>query len=177
MARLLDRYVLFYPMRFLGATFLILITALHLSESGRFGASHVVLIGVLFVHPHVVFLLRRRYDRRRVEAVAFLVDAFLLGLVLYVTGFSLLPSLILVTVALANALAVNGFGHMLLSGLALAAGVTLPMLVSGFNVDPRDSVAIDAACSAFLFVYFNFFAYSAYNRSRLLEQSQADLRR
>ncbi len=46
----------------------------------------------------------------------------------------------------------------------------------GFNVHPRDVIAIDVTCAVFLFVYFTAFAYSSYNRNALLVQSETALR-
>jgi len=177
-ARLHDRYVLFYPMRIVGAYFLVLIIALHVGQFEAWNPYYAVLMGVLLVHPHFVFLLTRlgAPDRARIEFVAFLVDSFFLGLVVHLNAFSLLPSLILITVALVNGLAVGGFKRMLYSGLALGFGIVAPMAFVGPNYDPKNAFGVNLACSVFLFVYFNFFAYSAFNRSALLVDSQHQLR-
>jgi class 3 adenylate cyclase len=58
----------------------------------------------------------------------------------------------------------------------LCAGILVPMAFLGLNFDPRNAFGVNLACSMFLFVYFNGFAYSAYNRSALLEQSRQELR-
>jgi class 3 adenylate cyclase len=178
MPRLLDRYVLFYPMRVVGASFLILIIFLQSRQVGGLDPFEWLLIGYLLVHPHLVYLLVRRYgyNRERIERVAFLVDAFLIGLVVQLTSFSPLPSLILVTVVLVNGLAINGFRQMGISALALLLGIAVGAAFGGFAPASEKSVGVDVACSVFLFVYFNFFAYSAYNRSALLEESQRALR-
>lgn len=178
MPHLLERYALFYPMRIVGTLFLIVIVTMYAWQSHGFNAFYYVFVAVLAIHPHVVQHIARKYpqNRLKIETIAFLVDAFVLGLAIAATGFTPLPSFILTTVALVNSLAVSGFGQMMLTALALLAGVAAPLPFLDTPFAPRDVIALDIACAVFLFVYFMAFAYSSYNRSALLIQSQAELR-
>ena len=178
MSALLQRFALFSPMRIVGTTFMIVVATLYAWQFERFDAIYFALVAVLLVYPHVVQSFARRDPQRRqaIEMRTFLFDSFMLGLVVQVTAFTPLPTFVLVTVGLVNALAVNGIRQMLYSAAALAAGILAYALFAGFNVNPRDAIAIDVVCAVFMFVYFMTFAYSSYNRNELLSQSQAELR-
>jgi len=65
---------------------------------------------------------------------------------------------------------------MLRSATGLVAGIGAYSAFVGVDFGPRDAVAIDIACSVFVFVYFMTFAYSACSRNALLLSSQAQLR-
>src|SRR6185369_15646816 len=78
-AHLLDRFALFYPMRIVGAYFLIVVASLYAWQFNGFNAFYFLLVAVLAVHPHVVQHIARKYPQSRleIETRAFLVDAFL----------------------------------------------------------------------------------------------------
>lgn len=174
----LDRFALFYPLRIVGSYFVALVIGLYSLQFGPLSVYRLFLIGALLVYPHVVRYFAWRYpqDRLKIELRAFLVDSFIVGLVVHLTGFTPLPTFVLVTVALVNALAVNGFWQMFYSVAAMIAGIVLSMLFGGVNFDPKDAVALDIAVSVFLFVYFTFFAYSVYISNALLARSKTELR-
>jgi class 3 adenylate cyclase len=178
MSALLQRFALFYPMRLVGTTFMVVVTTLYAWQFDRFDAMYFALVAVLLVYPHVVQSFARKDPQRRqkIEMRTFLFDSFMLGLVVHSTAFTPLPTFVLVTVGLVNALAVNGIRQMLYSAAALAVGILAYAMFAGFNVQPRDVFAIDVTCAVFLFVYFMTFAYSSYNRNALLQQSETALR-
>jgi class 3 adenylate cyclase len=178
MAIRLDRFALFYPLRIVGAYFIILITAIYSLQFDGLTLPRIFLIGVLLVYPHVVRYLGWRYshDRLKIELRSFSIDSFIIGLVVHLTGFTPLPSFVLITVALVNALAVNGFGQMLLSALAIISGIAISMFFGGVNFAPRNIVALDVTVSVFLFIYFTFFGFSVYNSNALLARSRSELR-
>jgi class 3 adenylate cyclase len=156
MAIRLNRFALFYPLRIVGAYFIVLIIALHSLQVDRFAPFRVFLVGFLLLYPHIVRYLVWRYahDRLKIELRAFSVDSFIIGLVVYMVGFAPLPSFALITVGLVNALAVNGFWQMFLSAVAVLIGIAL----------------------SFLFIYFTFFGFSVYNSNALLARSRTELR-
>jgi class 3 adenylate cyclase len=175
---LLDRFALFYPMRLVGTWFMILVLSLYAWQFDGFDAYYYALVVVLVVYPHVVHHIARKYpqNRQNVEMRAFLLDSFVLGMAVHSTAFAPLPTFILITVALVNAIAVNGFRQMLFSSAALVGGIAAYALLAGINFAPKDAIAIDVMSSVFLLLYFTTFAYSSYNRNALLMQSQAELR-
>src|SRR5436190_6207838 len=173
MSLLLDRFALFYPMRLALTAFLIVVVVLHAQQFDEFGMFYYALVTALVVYPHLVYALARKHpqNRQKIEVRTFLVDAFLLGLVVHAIGFTALPTFVLMTVALASSLSVNGLPQMLKTAAGVVAGVAAYALFVGVNFDPKDSTAIDVASSAFMFVYFMAFAYSSHNRSALLLRS------
>jgi len=92
------------------------------------------------------------------------------------TAFTPLPTFVLITGALASSLAVNGWQQMLWGAAALVVGIAACALSVGINFSPKDLIAVDVACSIFVFVYFMAFAYSAHNRNALLQLSETELR-
>lgn len=165
-----------YPMRIIGVAACIVIAAFYVNRFGPYRLYYVFLLLFAVSYPHISRVLYRRTRSRKVELGTLVVDAFILGSTVYVTGFSLLPALTLTTVALANGLALNGLPLMRLSALSAALGMTGPMAFYGLNFHPRDLVEINLTCAVFLFVYFNVFAYTAYTRTILLQASRRELK-
>jgi len=79
-------------------------------------------------------------------------------------------------VALASALSVDGPRQSFLSAAAVAAGIMAYALFFPVNTAFVDTIAVDVVSSAFTFIYFMAFAFSARNRSALLLRSEAELR-
>jgi class 3 adenylate cyclase len=178
MTKGLSRFALYYPLRIVGCYFVALVVALYSYQFDQFSAYRYLLIGVLLVYPHVVRYFEWQYpqDRLKVELRAFLVDSFIIGLAVHLTGFTPLPSFVLITVGLVNGLSVAGFTQMLLSGCAMLTGIAVATLFGSLNFDPRNVVTLDIAVSIFMFVYFMFFAYSVYIGNTLLARSRTELR-
>ena len=178
MPQLLNRFALFYPMLLVATSFMIVVSSLYAYQFDRADTFFRVLLPTLVIYPQVVHYLARKYpqNRLKIELRTFPFDCFVVGTVVASTAFTPLPSFVLITVALASALAVNGWQQMLRSAAGLLAGLAAYSVFVGVDFGPRDSVAIDIACSVFVFVYFMTFAYSAYNRNALLLSSQAELR-
>ena len=178
MPRGLSRFALYYPLRIVGAYFVALVVGLYSLQFDQFSLYRYLLIGVLLVYPHVVRYFEWQYpqDRLKLELRAFLIDSFIIGLVVHLTGFTPLPSFVLITVALVNSLSVAGFTQMLLSACALLTGIALATLFGGLNFVPRNVVTLDVAVAIFLFVYFIFFGYSVYIGNALLARSRTELR-
>ena len=175
---LLDRFALFYPMRIVGTVFMVIVTSLYAWQFGAFGAFQYALTSVLIVYPQVVHFIARAHPQRRrtIELRTFVFDSFVVGVVVHAIGFAALPTFVLITVALASALSVDGLRQMLISAGGVLGGVVAYAVFAGMSFDPRDSIAIDVVSSVFTFVYFMAFAYSAHNRSALLQQSETRLR-
>jgi len=175
---LLDRFALSYPMRLVGTTFMVVIVALHASHLRRFDVFYGAIVAVAVVYPHVIHHLARKYpqSRRKIELRTFAFDSFLVGIVVHAIGLAPMPTFVLITVALASSLSVDGLRQMLVSAGCVTAGIVAFALLEGVHVGGGDIISIDIASSVFTFVYFMAFAYSAYNRSALLQRSEAELR-
>ncbi len=178
MSLLLDRFALFYPMRIVGTAFMVTVLVLYAAQEHRFDPFRIALLAILVVYPHVVHYVARKYpqSRRSIELRTFLFDSFVVGVVVHAIGLGPLPTFVLVTVALASALSVDGLRQMLRSALGVVAGIAFYAIVEGWNVGGGDRIAIDIASSVFTFVYFMAFAYSSHNRSALLQRSETELR-
>jgi class 3 adenylate cyclase len=178
MKLLLDRFALFYPMRIVGTSFMVIVVTLYAWHLDRFGTFYYGLVLVLVVYPHVVHHVARKYpqNRRGIELRTFLIDSFAVGVVVHSIGFGPFPTFVLITVALASALSVDGPRQSLLSAGAVAAGTLAYAVFFPVNTAFVDTIAVDIVSSAFTFIYFMAFAYSARNRSALLLRSEAELR-
>jgi class 3 adenylate cyclase len=175
---LLNRFALFYPMRLVGTTFMVVIIGLYASHLHQFDAFYGAVVAVAVIYPHVVQHLARKYpqSRRKIELRTFAFDSFLVGIVVHAIGLAPLPTFVLITVALASSLSVDGLRQMLISAGCVTAGIAAFALFQGVRVGGGDIISIDIASSVFTFVYFMAFAFSAYNRSALLQRSEAELR-
>jgi len=178
MKLLLDRFALFYPMRIVGTTFMVIVATLYAWHLDRFGPFYYGLVLVLVVYPHVIHAVARKYPqkRRAIELRTFLLDSFAVGVVVHSIGFGPFPTFVLITVALASSLSVDGPRQSFLSAAAVAAGVAAYAVFFPVNTAFVDTIAVDIVSSAFTFIYFMAFAYSARNRSALLLRSEAELR-
>lgn len=165
-----------YPMRIIGTWGCILLAAVFLFRFGSYHFYYLFLLLLTLAYPHVSHVIYRRTRARNVEHTTLLIDAFVLGSTVYVTGFSLLPALTLTAIALGNGLGMNGPRHMALSALVAAFGMTVPMAFNGVNYHPQNVTEINFGCAVFLFVYFNIFAYTAYERTILLQSSRRELK-
>lgn len=174
----LNRFALFYPLRIVGACFVVFIVGVYSLLFGGFTPYRLLLICLFLVYPHFIRYFAWQYpqDRLKIERRAFLLDSFLLGLIVHVIGFSAVPSFALITVALVNALAVSGFRDMFFSAVSLVFGIAISMLFGGTNFSPNNMIVLDMTASVFLFVYFTFFGFSVYHSNALLAQSRAELR-
>jgi class 3 adenylate cyclase len=174
----LNRFALFYPLRIVGAYFVVFIVSLYSLLFNGFTPYRLLLIGVFLVYPHFIryFAWKYPHDRLKIELRAFLLDSFLFGLIVHLIGFTAVPSFALITVGLVNALAVSGFRQMFFSAVTLVVGIAVSMLFGGINFSPNNVISIDVAASVFLFVYFTFFGFSVYHSNALLARSRTELR-
>lgn len=167
-----------YPMRVVGAAACIVIAWLYVADVGTVRPWYLFLLVLALGHPHAYWRRAGRTAKRgKVEALAVAVDAFLLGSTVYVTGFSPIPALSLLTVAFANGMALGSLRWMGLSAVSALLGVGLPTLFYGTNFAPRDNFGMNLASALFLLVYFNLFAWVAYRRAVALQGSRLTLRK
>jgi class 3 adenylate cyclase len=165
-----------YPMRLLGTASCIIIASIYVSNFGEVRSWYVFLLVLVLSYPHIFRnLTKGRESRRKFELGASLADAFVLGSTVYVVGFSPIPALSLLTVALSNGMALGSVSFMGLTTLSLMVGVFTPMAFYGVNYNPREHLAMDMVSALFLLLYFILFAWVAYKRAILLKESRQEL--
>lgn len=165
-----------YPMRIFGGLSIALIVYLGARGDG-FRLPHLLFFGFVFIYPHVVQLLAVRLDvARRVQMAGTLVDAVAIGAATFMVGFSPIPTLSLLTIALANGMALGSFGFMSATAGAIALSVAMCRALLGPPPSPRDIVEMDLAAAVVLLLYFIYFAWVAYRRSVALQGSRVALR-
>lgn len=146
-------------------------------QFGQFTAYHAAVFTLGLAYPHIAYFLQARLELgRRVEHATLAVDAFVGGSVVYMLGFSLLPSTAMVLITLINPVAFTGFGLLGWTTLSMAAGVGLPTWLIGAHFAPRDVAVINIAAVAFLFGYYALFAHAVYLRTIALQRSRRELR-
>lgn len=166
-----------YPMRILGTCACIAIGLIYIWNYGTFHYWYIFLLLLTIVYPHVSRYAAGRLERRKkLELGTSLIDAFILGSTMYIVGFSHIPTLSLMTIALANGMALGSISFMSLSAVSVAIGIGLPTMFYGYNYMPRDLLMINLLSAAALLLYFNLFALVAYKRSIFLQQSRHALR-
>lgn len=168
---------LLYPMRVVAMLGCALIVVLHVWGSEPVRAHHLAFLALVLSYPHVSRALYRRSDSSgNVELGTTVVDSFVGGLTSYLVGFAIVPTMALLTIPLANGLALNGPSLMALSGVGVLAGVSAPIALLGPHTDPREIAAVNLASALFLFGYFNSFAYVVWRRTAALQTSRKELR-
>jgi len=164
-------------MRIVGSLTLVAIVVLARGEQGGLQGFHRLLSGIALVYPHLSRWLATKLARPRpVELGTSLVDDFLLGATIYTSGFSPVPTSSLLTIALANGMALGGPRWMTLAGVGAALGATVAMPFLGVNFMPRAQLEVDLTAAGSLLLYFTLFAYTAWSRSLALIRSRRRLR-
>lgn len=166
-----------YPMRLLGTSACILVAGIYVFHFGTLHAWHIFLLVLVVAYPHLFRSLANRVEaREKYELGACLLDAFVLGSTVYVVGFSQIPALSLLTVALSNGMALGSGSFMCLSALSAIVGMAIPAMLYGIHFAPRNHLLMDTVSGLFLLFYFILFAWVAYKRSILLKESREELR-
>lgn len=167
-----------YPMRLLGVGTCIVISSLYLLHFGTVTGWHVFLLVLALAYPHVSRYLSLRIEsRKRLEYISVLVDAFILGSTVYVVAFSDVVMLALLTVALANGMALGGARLMAACAISSGLGIALPASGYGIPAVAGELVIMNVLAGVFLLFYFIMFASVANRRARLLRESRHEVRR
>jgi len=165
-----------YPMRLLGTAACIIIAAVYVYDFGEMRAWYILLLGLALIYPHLSQTLSRKMEsRQKIELGACLMDSFILGSTVYVVGFSPIPALSLLTVGLANGMALGSFPFMSLTAVFLIIGMFTPAVLYGINYNPQNHLLMDMFSALFMLFYFILFAWVAYKRSVLLKESRQEL--
>jgi class 3 adenylate cyclase len=165
-----------YPMRLLGTTACIIISWTYVSNFGEVRLWYLFLLALALTYPHIFRKLSARTEsRQKIELGASLVDAFILGSTVHVVGFSAIPALSLLTVALSNGMALGSLPFMCITALSLMVGMFTPAFFYGGNYHPQEHLLMDMFSAFFLLFYFILFAWVAYKRAILLKESRQEL--
>ncbi|MFC1811918.1 adenylate/guanylate cyclase domain-containing protein [Thermodesulfobacteriota bacterium] len=165
-----------YPMRLLGTASCIIIAWIYVSNFGQMRAWYLFLLVLTLSYPHIFRKMTVRSEsRRKFELGASLMDAFVLGSTVYIVGFSPIPALSLLTVALSNGMALGSLPFMGLTAASVMVGMFTPMAFYGVNYNPRGHLLMDMFSAIFLLLYFILFAWVAYKRAILLKESRQEL--
>lgn len=167
-----------YPMRLLGVGTCILISSLYLLSFGGITGWHLFLLVLALAYPHVSRYLSLRIEaRKRLEYASVLVDAFILGSTVYVVAFSDVVMLALLTVALANGMALGGARLMAACAVSSGLAIALPAWAYDVPSPAGELVIMNIIAGVFLLFYFIMFASVANRRARLLRESRHEVRR
>ncbi len=165
-----------YPMRVFGAIAIALIVFLGTGVAG-ITLPHLLFFAFSLIYPHIVhFLVVSLEGARRVQVASVWVDAVVIGAAIHLLGMAPVPTLSLLTIALANGMALGSVAFM----TATAGGVLLALGLSRLFIGPPpeafESVVMNLAAALLLLLYFNYFAWVAYRRSVALQASRIALR-
>lgn len=148
----------------------------YLARAGSFNRYHVFVFLFGLVYPHFSYFLEKRLEAsRRIEHATLLLDAFISGSVMHFMDLSLLPSLAVAMIAVANPVAYTGFSMIGWSVLAMFLGIALPSWTYGLNLAPGGLLEINLAAAIYLFVYYCMFAYAVFARTNALQKSRREL--
>lgn len=168
----------FYAIRVATTLAALAVGLYYVLQFGRLGPFEILVFGLGLLYPHVAYFLQSRLELgRRVEHATLMVDAFVGGCVVYLLGFSLLPSMAVVLITLVNPVAFTGWSLIGWTTLAAAAGIGLPTALIGPNFAPRDVATVNVAVGLLLFVYYGLFAHAVFLRTVALQASRRELRR
>ena len=163
-------------MRLFGTSACIVIAGIYVFNFGQMRIWYAFLMLLMLSYPHISRKITKGIEsRQRFELGASLVDAFVLGSTVYVVGFSPIPALSLLTVALSNGMALGSFSFMGLTTVSVMIGIFIPMAFYGGNYNPHGHLVMDMFSAFFLLLYFILFAWVANKRSILLKESRKEL--
>lgn len=148
----------------------------YLVQAGSFSRYHVLVFLLGLAYPHFSYFLETRLEAsRQIEHTTLLLDAFISGSVMHFMDFSLLPSLAVAMIAIANPVAYTGFSMIGWSVLAMLLGIALPSWTYGLNFAPGGLLEINLTAAIYLFIYYCMFAYAVFVRTNALQKSRREL--
>lgn len=164
-------------MRIIGSSSCIALGAVNVLNTGVWQLWYLAVLALAVIYPHAIRIISIQVDRRtKLEMRASLIDAFVIGTTIYVMGFSAIPTLALMTIGLANGMALGGIYFLFVTIGSIATSLLIPTLLYGFNYDPKNILLLNIISATMLLVYFMMFALVAYKRAVLLQKSRSDLR-
>lgn len=137
-----------------------------------------ILIVILLSYTFVTYYIVKRVDREKSAMVAERLtygDAALIGVVINLIGFSILPSILFITMIQFNALLQGGLKKWAGDNLALICGVIVSLLIHRPNWVFSGRLEISAASLIGITTYFCAYALYTYGRVRKLKMLNEQL--
>lgn len=142
-----------YPIRVVGYIFAVLLISIYRGQIGQLGLFSYAAIVVYLIYPHIGFHLYKKNNfDSKVEIRCFVLDAFLVGIFVTLMHFSIVPSMVFLTIVFSTAIGVNGGALFLKSAIFLLLGILLSGIATGFSFEPRLSLSIEILCFIYLLV-------------------------
>lgn len=139
---------------------------------------HAIVIVLLLIYPYATYHFTHKRSGELVSTFArwlSYADAALIGLVLSLINFSILPCVLFLTIIQFNALLSGGVRRWMEDNAAFAAGVLLSLLLHRPQMILSTSVQISAASLIGIVTYFLVYAIFMHQRFRKLSMSQKQL--
>lgn len=128
----------------------------------------------VFVAAYTVisyFLIKRRVLSQHKAFDRFMmIDAAIVGMVLSLTNFSVMPTIMFVTMVQFNSLINGGIKKWVLDTAALAAGIGVSLVLRVPELNFESRLEVSSVSLVGIFLYFCAYALYAYNRMRRLNE-------
>lgn len=174
--RLRDLFRWIYPLRVFGMTLGLLPVLVVLREMRADWPAWGWAMGCCLAWPHLAWLhARLSADSHRAELRNLLTDSALVGSLIPVIGFNLLPSVGLVAVAVADKINSGVRGMWQRSLLGMLGGLVAAGLMTGFQFRPDTSMAVLVACLPLLILHTLATSVSNYRLVRRVQQQNQQL--
>lgn len=149
------------------------------SESGYNAVLVVAMLISLVYLLTAYFIIRktRKENKSLVNRALSCTDALLLGAIIALIDFDLLPSILFFTVVQFNALINGGIRRMLGDNLALAAGVTFAAIAQQPSWHVEAKLEISLVVLLAMVLHFCIYGYYSYTHNRQLKAKLRDLER
>lgn len=138
----------------------------------------LIIIALLLFYAYGTFHFTRRLETAQAQRVSRWLgycDAGLIGLVLSLTNFSIMPSVMFLTMIQFNALISGGFRRMMEDNTAFAVGVLLSLLIHRPQLILSSNIEISAASLIGVATYFLVYAVYMNQKTRKLQLSLQQL--
>ena len=148
------------------------------TDWNRPGALHISVIVLLLVYAYATYHFTRKRSGEQIANVCrwlTYVDAALIGLVLSLTDFSILPTVMFLTMIQFNALISGGFRKLMEDNTAFALGVIFSLFIHSPQLVLSSSIEISGASLIGVATYFLVYAIYMHQRFHRLALSQQQL--
>ncbi len=165
-----------YPFRVLGMGLGGVPIAAVLLETGAGWPTWVLLIGTCLLWPHLALVLTRiSQSPFRAELRNLMVDSAIAGLWVALMHFNLLPSVVLLTVAIVDKINAGVRGLWLWSLPGMIGAIILGGLITGFRFQPETSMAVILACMPMLLIHTVAVTLNSYRLIRKVQRQNRQL--
>ncbi len=126
-----------------------------------------------FAWPHLAYLHSSRAEKSgRAEKRNLMVDAALTSFVLYAIGFSIVPTVIGITLTAMNNLSVGGTRLLAKGGIATLAGLLIAAVFLPLEFHPASSLLVQSATMLLVVLYLIAFGWTMWRMANDLQKSR-----